>query len=72
VSATTGLPDEDARFSVTQNMGNLTPDITDLNADNWDFIRFRVEFDLDADGTTGIDLSAPRPALDYLRIPFRF
>ena len=53
-------------------MGNLTPDITDLNADNWDFIRFRVEFDLDADGTTGINLSAPRPALDFVRIPFRF
>jgi hypothetical protein len=72
VDEATGLPDEDARYSTTQNAGNLTPDITDLNANNWDFVRFRVEFDLDADGTSGIDLSAPRPALDYLRMPFRF
>lgn len=71
VDPLTGLPNDDARFSVTQNSGELTPDITDLNAANWDFIRFRVEFDLDA-SATGVNLSAPRPALDYLRIPFRF
>ncbi|MEZ6014126.1 MAG: Ig-like domain-containing protein [Planctomycetota bacterium] len=68
----TGLPDEDARYSVTVNAGELTPDITDLNATNWDFIRFRVEFDLNQDGLQGINLAAPRPALDFLRIPFRF
>lgn len=72
VDPATGLPNQDAAYSITQNAGELTPDITDLNAANWDFVRFRVEFDLDADGTTGIDLSAPRPAVDYLRMPFRF
>ena len=31
----------------------------------------RVEFDLDASGS-GLDLGAPRPALEALRVPFRF
>jgi len=67
----TGLPSETARYSVTQNAGELTPDILDLNATNWDFVRFRVEFDLDA-AATGVNLSAPRPSVDFLRLPFRF
>ena len=72
IDPVTGGPDLDQRYSVTQNAGEMTPNIAALNAANWDFIRFRVEFDLDVNGTTGIDLSAPRPAVDYLRIPFRF
>jgi hypothetical protein len=35
------------------------------------FIRFEVEFDLDAQ-TTGLLPTSPRPELEYLRIPFRF
>ena len=49
----------------------FTPDITDLNADVWDFFRFQVEFDLDTD-STGVDIATPRPGLDILRIDFGF
>lgn len=65
----TGLPDEDASYSLTQNASNFTHDITDLNAANWDFVRYRIEFDL---GDVTQNLSAPKPALDFFRIPFRF
>ena len=49
----------------------FTPDITDLNADTWDFFRFQVEFDLDTD-STGVEITTPRPGLDILRIDFGF
>ena len=39
----------------------------------WDFLRFQVTFDLNAQGDSGSDLaSTPRPALDFLRVPFSF
>ena len=65
----TGLPAEGSAFSVGN--GGLTADITDLNADVWDFIRFQVEFDLDTGGG-GVDLDSPRPGLDVLKMEFRF
>ena len=51
----------------------FTSDITDLNADDWDFFRFQVLFDLNASGAPGgVNLSTPRPSLQFLRIPFGF
>jgi len=47
----------------------FTADVDDLNSDTYDFIRFRVEFDLDTD-TNGVDLTTFRPALDFLRVHF--
>jgi hypothetical protein len=60
----TGGPDE------VNTSGEVTV-IDDLNLQNWDFVRFRVEFNLDEDGN-GVDLSTPRPALDHLRFSFTF
>ncbi|MEM1452890.1 MAG: hypothetical protein AAF957_20125 [Planctomycetota bacterium] len=51
---------------------DFTPDITALNAATWDFVRFRVEFDLASTLGSEVDLGAPRPGLGYLRIPYRF
>jgi hypothetical protein len=42
-----------------------------LESVDWDFVRFKVEFDLATGGGTP-DLGAPRPGLDFLRIPYRF
>lgn len=61
-----GLPDVGSAFHVP-----LTPDITDLNANAPDFIRFEVLFDLDA-LNEGLSASSPRPSLDFSRIKFRF
>ena len=87
VDRLTGLPDDTRSYSrvISAVSGELTPDISDLGTSalptppagqapytDWDFVRFRVEFDLDASGMAGVDLSGDRPALDYLRIPFRF
>ncbi|MEE8466928.1 MAG: hypothetical protein V3T22_00635, partial [Planctomycetota bacterium] len=60
----TGGPDEANAFGFTQ-------DISLLNADDWDFFRFQVEFDLDTD-VDGVDLSTARPGLDILRVTFGF
>ncbi|MFT5050405.1 MAG: hypothetical protein ACI8QZ_001807 [Chlamydiales bacterium] len=46
----------------------FTGEISDLNAQNWDFVRFRVRFDLNTATGGGVDLSTPRPALEHLRI----
>jgi hypothetical protein len=35
------------------------------------YMRFEVEFDVDRLGT-GVTLQSPRPALDFLRLPFRY
>ena len=45
-------------------------DVT-LESVSWDFVRFKVQFNL-AVGIGTPDLSAPRPGLDFLRLPFRF
>ena len=65
-----GTPSEDLSYSA-QN-GDLTEDLGDLNSGNlWDFIRFKVIFDLDA-LETGVDPSTPKPGLDSLRLQFEF
>lgn len=65
-----GLPDE--AFAVPPIPGsdvsllNTSP----INAD-FRFLRFQVEFDIDKIGA-GISPSTPLPAVDFLRLPFRF
>jgi hypothetical protein len=48
-----------ANFNLPSTLGKLQ------------FIRFEVEFDIDALGT-GLSPLSPRPELEYLRMPFRF
>jgi hypothetical protein len=43
----------------------------DVNAANFKFVRFRVDFDILADGSS-LTFSTPRPNIDFLRLPFRF
>ena len=64
------LPDPSQSFS-SQNAGSWAAQIGQLNQMNWDFVRFRVLFDLDANGA-GIDVNAARPSLLHLRVPDRF
>jgi hypothetical protein len=53
--------------------GGPFADITSLNGLNYDYVRFRVTFDLNADSLpTGVDLNTPRPSLLFLRMPFVF
>jgi hypothetical protein len=63
-----GLPDESASA-----LTDWTSDVTELNSDPenplFRFFRFRVTFDL---GLTELSADTPVPALDYLRVPFRF
>jgi len=44
---------------------------TDPNAVNFKFVRFRVDFDILADGSA-LTFSTPRPTVDFLRLPFKF
>ena len=46
-------------------------DVDELNLEAWDWIRFQVEFDLDTVGA-GVTLATPKPALQHLRVSFRF
>jgi hypothetical protein len=41
------------------------------NAANFKFVRFRVDFDILADGSS-LTFSTPRPTVDFLRLPFKF
>jgi len=43
----------------------------DPNAANFQFVRFRVDFDILADGSS-LTFSTPRPRIDFLRLPFKF
>lgn len=65
-----GRPDPAQSFSAG-NGGQPATDASDLNAQNWDFLRFGVRFELSTGGGA-VDPLAPRPALDFLRLPFRF
>ena len=56
-----GNPNPDQAFG-------FTSEIDDLNAKNWEFVRFRVLFNLNTDPMAELDLSTPRPALEHLRI----
>ncbi len=40
-------------------------------AANFKFVRFRVDFDILADGSS-LTFSTPRPKIDFLRLPFKF
>ena len=75
VDRLTGLPDESRAFSRTVSpvAGRTTPDVAELLQaalpaapfgqapyEDWDFVRFRVEFDLDVSGNEGVDPAAPR------------
>ncbi|MEM9383045.1 MAG: hypothetical protein AAGB93_24055 [Planctomycetota bacterium] len=51
---------------------NFATNIGALNAATWDFVRFRVVFDLASTPGSEVDLAAPRPGLGYLRLPYRF
>lgn len=81
----TGLPSESLSFSATNpvTLGAPTSDITLFNGppvnpptadfEGWDFVRFRVQFDLNSTGdANGVPLGAPRPGLDFIRLPFQF
>jgi len=64
-----GLPDPTSPAAIS-----WTTDIADLSAvpaGDLDFIRFEVLFDLDAQGS-GLTETSPRPALDFMRLMFRF
>lgn len=63
-----GLPSSTASFSAG-NGGDFTGDVTNLNAQTWDYFRFRVVFNLNTGGG-GVDPTAARPGLDYVRVPF--
>jgi hypothetical protein len=43
-----------------------TFDANDLNADQWDFIRMEIEFEIE------LDVTAARPGLDHLRMSYEF
>ena len=64
-----GDPPEALAYSAQE--GSFTEDVSLLNVDDWDWVRFEVEFDLDKAGT-GVNLDTPRPGLELLRIQFRF
>ncbi len=59
-----GQPDEASASAFTTN-------IATLNTTTFKFIRFQVEFDIQADGGS-LSPATPLPALEFLRIPFRF
>jgi hypothetical protein len=63
-----GQPDESAGAPSTW-VADI--DLLDGNPD-WRFVRFRVRFDIDALMTGNLSGSTPRPALEFLRIPFFF
>lgn len=65
----TGGPSESDSYSA-QN-GSLTDDLDELGQTHWDFVRFQVRFDLNTGGGA-VDPTAPRPALDMLRVQFEF
>ena len=58
-----GMPSENPA-----TVHGFTADISELNDESWDFFRFRVEFDLGS----GVSQSTPRPALQFLRVPFEY
>jgi len=69
----TGAPSPGMAYSAQDDgmgmgmVNGFTPVIGDLNAQNWDFVRFRVEFDLNALGGP-LDPDIARPSLDHLRV----
>jgi len=66
---TDGSPNEAVSYGALN--GGPTGNVSLLNGQNWDFFRFRVVFNLNTGGG-GVDPNAPRPAVDFLRVPFRY
>ena len=66
-----GLPNEGDTFS-GNNGGVWATDIRNLNQSEWDFFRFRVHFNIMTDVNSNVDVSTPKPSLEFLRMPFRF
>ena len=62
-----GTDDPEDGSSILPAEGQWTADLSLLKGSR--FIRWRVEFDIDA-LNQGVELANPRPALDYLKIPF--
>ena len=61
-----GQPDDSGMLLVP-----ATSDVTLLNDPELAFFRFEVLFDIAADGSSP-NANSPQPALEFLRIPFRF
>jgi len=59
-----GAPDE-------ANASAFVTDITALNSTTYRFVRFQVEFDIQADAGS-LSPTTPIPALEFLSVPFRF
>ena len=69
-----GAPEDASGNPDTTTLNPWTADIQKLNVPAGaplQFYRFRVEFNIDVNGTS-LDGNTPRPALDFLRTPFRF
>lgn len=70
-ASATGAPDESSIFPGTNqwatNIGQLTNAPVDVNT-AFRYFRFQVSFDIGTD----LNFDAPQPALDFLRIPYRF
>ena len=62
-----GNPIEPATFGQVTDLSTLTG----LTAGTARFLRFDVSFDIDALGA-GLDANSPKPALDFIRVPFRY
>jgi len=70
--AATGEPSSDPADALSGgDITNFATDIGVLNTGVWDFIRFKVGFDIDST-SSGIAIGAPRPGLDFLRMSYRF
>ncbi len=57
--------------SATAFLSDATAIQNDPNAANFKFVRFRVDFDILADGSA-LTFTTPRPTVDFLRLPFKF
>ena len=65
-----GLPDEAAAVPSLPASDVSVLNTSPINAD-FRFLRFQVEFDIDKSGS-GISPTTPLPAVDFLRLPFRY
>lgn len=76
----TGGPDTANSYAAVVNgdPNNLEPDIEaietygDTNSIQYRFIRFEVRFDIGTDINGQVDPTLPRPAVNFLRVPFSY
>ncbi len=62
-----GADDPEDTASIVPGVLEWTADLSELQGKR--FIRYRVTFDIDANGT-GVTPTSPRPVLDYFKLPF--